>query len=97
MATIDLQSAYRAVTILPENRKSILKKPLFFYLLTDSISRHMIRHGYTCFNYLDDFIIIGTSYEATKMAQLYLIRLLRKLGFYISWQKTTSPNTTCKY
>ena len=119
MATVDLQSAYRAVPIHPKNRENFglswnfgegdvwmtdnflgfgtKVAPFIFNRITDSISRHMSSHNYTCFNYLDDFIIIGSNYEETKEAQLYLIATLRRLGFYISWPKTTSPSTLCKY
>ena len=119
MATIDLQAAYRAVPILPDNRKSFglvwdfgdgpinmqdnflcfgtKIAPFIFSRLTDSISRHMLAKGYVCYNYLDDFIVIGSSYQNTCDAQLYLISLLRRLGFYISWPKVTSPSTNCRY
>ena len=119
MATIDLESAYRAVPILPENRQSfglawdfgsgeVLMcdnflgfgtkiAPFIFDRMTDSVSRFMQRNSFKCYNYLDDFIIIGSDEESTKQAQLLLIRTLRRLGFYISWPKTTSPSKVCKY
>ena len=119
MATLDLQSAYRAVPINPDHRRHFgltwnfvsgekimcdnflgfdtRIAPYIFDRLTDSVSHDMIQQGYTCFNYLDDFMIIGPDYNSTVEAQLYLIALLRRLGFYISWPKTSSPNTTCKY
>ena len=119
MATIDLQSAYRAVPIHPDNRENFglvwnfgnedvyivdnflgfgsKVAPFIFNRLTDAVSRHMKNQGYVCYNYLDDFIIVGQSYDATRNAQLYLINLLRRLGFYISWPKVASPSTSCVY
>ena len=107
MATLDLQSAYRAVAIHPDNGSNFglswdfgqgkrmmcdnflwfgtKVAPFIFDQLTDSISLHMHRMGYKCFNYLDDFIVIGPDYTSTREAELYLIHLLRKLRFYISW------------
>ena len=61
--------------------------PNIFDRLTDAISRHMLHKGFKCYNYLDDFIIIDSTYDKRVNAQLYLISLLRGLGFYIAWQK----------
>ena len=68
-----------------------------FNRLTDAISRFMKRKGFCCFNYLDDFIIIGSSYEETCNAQRTLMQVLRKLGFYISWKKVISPTQYCRF
>ena len=68
-----------------------------FNRLTDAVTRFMRRSGYTCFNYLDDFIIIASSYSDATLAQNVLISTLRKLGFYISWRKLTSPTQHCRF
>ena len=68
-----------------------------FNRLTDSVARFMGKHGFCCYNYLDDFIVIGSSYEETCHAQRFLIATLRKLGFYISWRKITSPTQYCRF
>ena len=68
-----------------------------FNRLTDAVARYMHKQGFTCYNYLDDFIIIDSSYEKTIIAQNFLISTLRKLGFYISWHKVTSPTQYCKF
>lgn len=58
----------------------------------------MQRRGYTCIvNYLDDFLIIAYSYQEARNAQLALIRLLRSLGFAISWAKLVSPTTRVEF
>ena len=68
-----------------------------FNRLTDAVARYVRSQGYQCFNYLDDFIIIADSFEATRDAQLFLISTLRRLGFYISWAKLSSPSAYCRY
>lgn len=71
--------------------------PGCFSRLTDAVVRMMRREGYGCYSYLDDFLCLGSTEERCKMCQLQLIRKLRRLGFYINWGKTTSPNVICKY
>ena len=65
--------------------------------LTDAVSRYMRSQGYFCYNYLDDFIIIGNDFESTRSAQLFLIKTLRLFSFYISWKKVTIPSLYCRY
>ena len=76
-----------------------LKNAPFLYThLSNFVVRCMHRRGYLkVVNYLDDFIVIGNSFESCQEAQNMLIRLLISLGFYISWRKCTSPNTFTRY
>ena len=69
--------------------------PFIFTRLTDAVTRYMKSEGYSCYNYLDDFI--ADSYDDARKAQLFLFQTLRSLGFYISWKKVTSPSTYCRY
>ena len=48
-------------------------------------------------NYLDDFIVIGATLEEATWAQKVVIKILRYLGFYISWGKVTPPSQVCRY
>ena len=48
-------------------------------------------------NYLDDFIVIGATLEEATLAQKVVIKVLRYLGFYISWGKVTPPSQVCSY
>ena len=49
----------------------------------------MARHGYSCLvDYLDNFLIFC---ETKEHALLFLIGLLRRLGFGISWAKVVEP------
>ena len=48
-------------------------------------------------NYLDDFIIIGATLEEATWAQKVVIKILRYLGFYISWGKVIPPSQMCRY
>ena len=68
-----------------------------FNRLTDAVSRYMMNQGFICYNYLDDFIIISDSYESAITAEHLLINTLRKLGFYISWKKVSSPSQKCRF
>ena len=68
-----------------------------FNRLTDAAARYMRLKGFTCYNYLDDFIIIADSYNSALDAQHFLISTLRRLGFYISWKKLSSPNAYCRF
>ena len=43
--------------------------------------------------YLDDFLIIAPTFGQCKQALDMLVRLLRDLGFQISWKKVTDPTT----
>ena len=68
-----------------------------FNRLTDAVSSYMNKQGFVCYNYLDDFIIIDTTYEKVAAAQHFFISTLRKLGFYISWRKIVSPTQRCRF
>lgn len=65
--------------------------PGIFHRLTQSIRRMMKRRGYQCVVFLDDFLVIAPTYKECLEGQLTLLRLLRELGFYISWQKCEGP------
>ena len=63
-----------------------------FNRLTDSVSRYINACGYICINYLDDFLIMGQSYKECQSGQLLLHETLRSLGFYIAYNKVSSPS-----
>lgn len=68
-----------------------------FNRITDVVSRIIRSKGFSCCNYLDDFICSSESFEGCVKAQSYLIFVLRRLGFYINWPKTTSLSLQCRY
>ena len=45
-------------------------------------------------NYLDDFIVIGATLEEATWAQQVVIKILRYLGFYISWGEFKNKSVT---
>lgn len=47
--------------------------------------------------YLDDYFIVASPREATKIGQWKVFKLLRFLGFHVSWSKITDPNTETVY
>ena len=71
--------------------------PFIFSRLTDAISRHLERQGVKIVNYLDDFIVLGSSWEECRSAQLLLHYTLRRLGFYLAYPKITGPATCLVY
>ena len=71
--------------------------PYIFNAITDSVSRYVQAHGYFCVNYLDDFLVMGATFDACREAQLFLHSVLRSLGFYISYNKVRSPSRVQRY
>ena len=116
MAKIDLQNAYRCVSIsqhsqrvtglqwqfgsrivyLRDTRLPFGSKlaPGIFHRLTQAVKRMLKRHGLTAtVVYLDDFFIKGETFEECLNALNITVRLLRKLGFHINWNKVIDPCT----
>lgn len=54
-------------------------------------------HGITIVQYLDDFFCSGHSFASCEWAQNSIIRLLRYLGFYVSWKKVSPPSQITTY
>ena len=71
--------------------------PYIFNSLTDAVTRYMNGCGFKCFNYLDDFLVIGDTYLVCQEAQLALHTLLRSLGFDIAYKKVLSPSQVQRY
>lgn len=72
--------------------------PYIFTQVSDFIVNCMIRRGvHRILNYLDDYIIIGDTFEECRDSQQMFIRLLRSLGFGISWKKCSSPCKVVEY
>ena len=70
------------------------KSPSIFHRITQAVRREMKRRGFDLIiTYLDDFLIIGPSFETCKQALDELIKLLRDLGFQINWSKVSDPAT----
>ena len=67
--------------------------PSIFSRLTQSIRRMMSRKGFqNLVVYLDDFLIVETTFQRCLDAQHVLISLLGSLGFQISWHKVVGPS-----
>ncbi|KAI8496689.1 amiloride-sensitive sodium channel [Branchiostoma belcheri] len=68
------------------------KAPEIFHRISQSVRRIMKRRGYhTILAYLDDFLIIGATYEECRLAFETLLELLQHLGFEINWHKVIFP------
>lgn len=72
--------------------------PFIFNTITQSVRRMMANRGYTkvvC--YLDDFCLIADSKTECQHMVTVLVRLLRELGFKISWPKLEGPSTNITF
>ena len=73
-------------------------EPFLFTHISNFIVRCMARRGYDrVINYLDDFIVIGDSFDQCQEVQQELIQLLGSLGFRVSWKKCSTPSTLTRY
>ena len=72
--------------------------PYIFSRLSEFVVRAMRRRGYSkVFSYLDDFIVVGDTYEECQTGALALIEFLRDLGFFIAWKKVVTPSAQVTY
>ena len=63
-----------------------------FNRISNAIVCMMVRRGFRAVvNYLDDFLIIGSTKEECQRGLVTLINLLHYLGFNVSWRKVVSP------
>ena len=59
--------------------------PFYFTLISDFITRSLtVKYGIKVVNYLDDFLVMGDTYDSCLWAQQMAIAFLRNLGFQIS-------------
>ena len=106
---IDLKSAYRSVSISEESQQLTGLKyyliinlpfdsrlaPGIFHRLTQAVKRMMIRQGFTAMVvYLDDFFICTPTLNEYIVAMNTLVALLRRLVFFINWDKVID-STRC--
>ena len=85
----DSTFTYLMDTRLPFGGRSA---PGIFHRLTQAIRRMMIRRGYGhLVVYLDDFLIIGRTFDECQKAYDTLMNLLIQLGFEISLNKLVTP------
>ena len=72
--------------------------PYLFTKVSDFCVRCAIHDGVRrCFNYLDDFIVIGGDKEECELAQLKLETVLTDLGFKVAVKKSVPPSQEVKY
>ena len=58
----------------------------------DAIACYVNPSGFFCVNYLVDFLVMGGGYATCRAAQLFLHDTLRRVGFYLSYEKVRSPS-----
>ena len=71
------------LTSVPLNFTKLLKPPLAF----------LRKQGFISSNYLDDFFLLGDTYDECKLNVQETITLLTKLGFYINMGKPVTEPT----
>ena len=84
------------VTYLFDTRLSYggRQAPGIFHRITQAVKRFMAKRGYHALVvYLDDFLVIGSTYAECLEVFNCLIELLKELGFQISWHKV--PPSWC--
>ena len=69
------------------------KSPSIFQRLSSCVCR-IVKKLYDCnaIVYIDDFLIIESSYEKCTHSMNMLLQVLRKLGFSINWNKVDTPS-----
>ena len=68
------------------------RSPLIFHSITQAVRAIMAKKGYnTIVCYLDDFLIIASTYDECLEALNVLLQLLRELGFHINYNKLEGP------
>lgn len=85
---------------LRDNRLSmgLSSAPYCFTMLSDFTVHVLANAGASrCVSYLDDYCLVSDSQEQGRADQRLLVRILRHLGFDISFKKLTDPNTTTRF
>lgn len=73
------------------------KSPSHFNRITKAIKRCMLRLGFNCAVYLDDFLLFEHTFNKCALALASLIKLLRKLSFRINWKKVCDPQQSITF
>jgi hypothetical protein len=68
--------------------------PAHYNRITKAVKRMMMRRGYNCSVWLDDFLLFEKSFAKCTQALKTLIQLLRSLGFRIQWKKVCDATQT---
>lgn len=72
--------------------------PSHFTRISNAVTRIAQRHGYeSVLCYIDDFLLVFESRKKCNEALHFLLSLLRRLGFDISWKKVVCPTQTIQF
>ena len=88
------------LTHLRDNRlcMGLSSSPFVFSKISDFVVRCMVREGVEeCVNYLDDFCVVSRSVDGCVRAQRILVAILRRLGFYMSFRKLSTPAQVTRF
>ncbi len=81
-------------TYMVDNRMcmGLSSSPYIFTRISNFVVRCARREGINrVINYLDDFCIVSGDEDTARTQQIRLVRILRRLGFFISFKKLQSP------
>ena len=91
----DSNASYMYDTRLPFGAK---RAPGIFHRITQAVRRMMARRGYPdTIVYLDDWLVIAPTKQLCQEIMTILLRLLRSLGFSISYDKVVTPTTVLTF
>lgn len=88
------------IVYMQDNRlcMGLSSSPYIFSQISDFVTRCAKKSGVIrVVNYLDDFCIIGSTYDEAVNHRDQVLHVLRQLGFYINYSKTTNPSTFCRF
>lgn len=72
--------------------------PYVFTKLLKPVFNFFRRQGILCLIYLDDILILGSSYTEVKHNVAIVLKTLQELGFIINWKKSQLiPSQICEY
>lgn len=112
-ATLDLKEAYFLVPIDVSNRKYLrfsFREVLYeftclsfgltsaFTKIMKPVVKYLRSNDVVCVNYIDDFLILGSSERECNRSVQVTLDILQTLGFLINWEKSVlRPSTRCKF
>lgn len=72
--------------------------PFLFTKIIKPLIKHLRSKGFLSINYLDDFLLLGSTRQECLKNVITTISLLESLGFIINYDKSSLiPNSSCKY
>ena len=110
MVSVDLQDAYLQVPVHPDSRRflrffqfkalcfGLYSAPQVFTWVMAPVSSIMHRYGFRILRYLDDWLVLGSSFQEITRARDFLLWLCDQLGILVNHSKSTlTPSQRLDY